>query len=799
MRVLVGLLLCLLTPHLLLGQPAPRHTLSGFVTDSESGERLPGANLYVPSLQTGTVTNDFGFYSLTLPADSIVLRTSYLGYQPRTLVVHLRRDLELNIALTPTAVGLDEVEIVADRGEREVKSTQMSAIDLPVEEVKMLPALLGEVDVIKAIQLLPGVQSGTEGSTGLYVRGGGPDQNLILLDGAPVYTASHVFGFLSVFNADALQQVRLIKGGFPARYGGRLSSVVDLSMKEGNLKHYEADGTVGLVFSSLTAQGPLVKDKASFIVSARRTYIDVLARPFLNRNLEDGQSLTSYFYDANAKVNYIASPRNRLFGSLYLGRDVYGSTFETVDRTRNPVYREQNTGGANWGNVTATLRWNHLFSNQLFANTTLLYSRYNFDVLSRLTQIEETPPERQTSEEITYSSGIEDLGARIDFDFRPAPAHYIRFGGSMTRHRFNPGISTLQLRLADAGGTDTTLTPNTFPFAGTEAFLYAEDDVRLTSHLKANLGLHASAMRVNGTTYTSLQPRLALRYLFRPDWSVKASFGTMQQYLHLLTNTGINLPTDLWLAATDRIRPQRAWQFALGTAYALGDDYLVSVEGYYKSMRGLIEYRPGASFITPNQDWQDKVAVGRGWSYGVEVFLRKKQGHTTGWIGYTLSWTQRRFDALNDGAAFPYRYDRRHDVSIVLTHTLSQRLDLGATWVYGTGQAITLATARFANGHLLDPQTFLDPNALPDLRAYGPRGGYRMASYHRLDLALNWHFGKAFFLEAGESTLSAGTYNLYNRKNPFYLFTATGPDGERQYRQASLFPVLPYVAYRFRF
>lgn len=773
-------------------------TISGFVSDEETGERLMGANLFVPALRSGTVTNDYGFYSLTLPADSVEVRISYLGYYTRAIILDLRRDRTLNIELTPTSVELDEVNVVAERGENEVESTQMSVAELSVEEVKKMPAFLGEVDVIKALQLLPGVQSGTEGSTGLYVRGGGPDQNLILLDGAPVYNASHVFGFLSVFNADALQGVRLIKGGFPARYGGRLSSVVDLSMKEGNLKEYQADGTVGVVFSSLTAQGPIVRDKASFIVSARRTYIDVLARPFLNQQLSEGQSFTSYFYDMNAKLNYAPSQNDRLFLSLYLGRDVYGSTYENVDRARDPVYRERNRGGADWGNLTATFRWNHLFSNKLFANTTLLYSQYSFDVLTRLEQIEESAPPVRQSEEIVYASGIKDLGARIDFDYRPNPAHYIRFGGSVTRHRFNPGVSSLSLRLADEGNIDTTLTPNAFRFAGTEGFLYAEDDVTLTGRLKANVGLHASMMQVEGTNYASVQPRLALRYLVHPDWSVKGSFSTMQQYLHLLTNTGINLPTDLWLSATDDIGPQRAWQAAVGSAYTFGEgDYLASLETYYKDMRGLVEYKPGASYLSPNEDWTEKVEVGRGWSYGFEVFVRKKSGRTTGWVGYTLSWTRRRFAALNDGAVFPYRYDRRHDLSLVLTHALSDRVDLGATWVYGTGQAITLAAARYFDARLLDPRYFDGSQSLPELNAYGERGGYRMAAYHRLDVALNWHFDSVLAFDVGTSTLSIGAYNTYNRQNPFYLFTARATDGTRVYKQASLFPVLPYLSYRF--
>ncbi len=797
--------ICLLTVLSLLvacqatGQDR-KYTISGFITDAETGETLAGANVYVSSLGTGTVTNEYGFYSVTIPSRSILVRISFIGFTAQDVRLTLEKNERLDVELQPQAVGLGEVEIVADRTDGEVESTQMSTIELPIAAVKKLPAFLGEVDVIKAIQLLPGVQSGTEGSTGLYVRGGGPDQNLILLDGATVYNASHVFGFMSIFNADALQSVRLIKGGFPARYGGRLSSVVDLGMSEGNMKEVEADGTIGLVFSSLTAQGPIVRDKASFVVSARRTYIDLLARPFLNRRLHNGQSLVAYFSDANAKISYNASRRDRLFLSAYAGRDVYGSTYVNFDTSQTPVFRERNKGTTDWGNATATLRWNRLLSSKLFVSTTLLFSRYEFDISTALEQTQQSSPPVTQSEEITFSSGIRDLGARIDFDYRPGPEHEIRFGGTITRHAFNPGVSSLRLRLQESGNIDTTLTPNAFHFAGTEGFIYAEDEVTLSKRIKANLGLHASAMWVKGRTYASVQPRMSARYLLNPGWSVKASFGTMHQYLHLLTNTGINLPTDLWLAATDRIRPQRSWQVALGTALSLkSGEYAASLEGYYKDMRGLIEYEPGASFVSPNTDWQDKVVVGRGYSAGVELFLRKKVGRTTGWIGYTLSWSRRRFADLNGGALFPYRYDRRHDLSVVVTRKLRRNLDFGATWVYGTGQAITLASSRYADGRLLDAGYFDGTLALPELRQYGSRGGHRMAPYHRLDIALNWHFEKAFFVSKGESTFSVGAFNVYSRKNPFYLFTAEGKQGERIYKQASLFPILPFISYRFRF
>jgi hypothetical protein len=378
--VVIGAGLVVQPPPAQAQQDTRRATLSGFVVDRETGERLPGANVYVPSRQTGTVTNDYGFFSLTLPAaDSVQLRISYLGYRTRTLTLPLQKDRTIDIELTPVSVELGELEVVGERSLNEVESTQMSSVTLPVAELEKMPALFGEVDVLKAIQLLPGVQSGTEGSTSLYVRGGGPSQNLILLDGVPIYNPSHVFGFLSVFNPDAVKNVRLIKGGFPARYGGRLSSVVDISLEDGNQKEYKADGTLGLVFSSLTAQGPIIDEKASFIVSARRTYIDVLARPFLNRRLDEGERLQSYFYDVNAKLSYAPSPRDRFFLSVYTGRDVYRSTFETVDRSQTPTFRQRNTGGADWGNRTAALRWNHLFSNTLFANVTLLHTGYDFN------------------------------------------------------------------------------------------------------------------------------------------------------------------------------------------------------------------------------------------------------------------------------------------------------------------------------------------------------------------------------------------------------------------------------------
>lgn len=754
--------------------PRTRYTISGFITDEASGERLIGATVYALNHKVGTVTNSYGFYSLTLPADSVYLRFSFIGFASQRLALNLTENIKLDLPLVAETVGLEEVEIVAERVDNAVESTQMSSIALPLAQIKQVPALLGEADVIKALQLLPGVQSGGEGASGLYVRGGGPDQNLILLDGAPVYNAHHVFGFFSVFNTDALQHVQLTKGGFPARYGGRLSSVLDISMKEGNLKRFELDGAVGLIFSKLTAQGPLIKDRMSFIISARRTYIDVLARPFL-RDDPGSEDAIFNFGDLNAKLNYIVSPRSRFYVSFYAGRDAFGNTTtedfgdETVETTHARL---------DWGNRTGTIRWNYLLSDKLFANTTFTYSHYAFDIG---VQIDEQFRGESRSTAITYRSGIEDLSAKIDLDYLPTPNHAIRFGGLAVHHWFTPGVGQFNERLDDVRN-GFRFTPDSTRFSGFEFNGYIEDDWRIHPRLKANLGVHASGMYVEGTFYSSIQPRLAMRFLLRDNWSAKASFGTMQQYLHLLTNAGIGLPTDLWVASTQRIPPQKAWQAAIGVTHLPGNgQWEISVEGYYKRLDNLIEYESGAAFIGRSENWQDKVTLGEGWAYGAEGFIQKKQGRTTGWLGYTLSWTERQFDDLNDGDRFPYRYDRRHDVSLVLTHRLSARWDLGATWVYGTGNAITLATARFRDTNDLTQYQ-------PSVPHYGKRNSFRMRPYHRLDFSLRWHRAR--------HTWMFSVYNAYNRKNPFFYFEGRD-QGRAVYKQVNLFPILPSITWSF--
>ncbi len=777
-------------------QTDPVHTLSGYVEDAASGEKLIGAVLYEPTLQKGATTNRYGFFSLTLSAGSLQVVVFHIGYQSDTLATRLDQDRQLTIALQPTPLEMGAVQVEAERLDPIQEQSQMSVVQVPIRQIKNAPVLMGEVDVLKTLQLLPGVQSGAEGMSGLYVRGGSPDQNLILLDGAPVYNASHLFGFFSVFNANAIKNVQLTKAGFPARYGGRLSSVLEVDMKDGNMKIFEGEGSVGLIASQLTLQGPLHKDRTSFIVSARRTYIDLLIRPFLPSDEKGGY----HFYDLNAKLNHIFSPESRVFLNVYGGDDRFWSDIE--DEYTGVNYREKDAIAANfgWGNITSTLRWNYLFSNQLFGNLTAIYSRYQLSTAVDDRSTITIDGERETDTlRLRYRSGIRDWGLKLDFDYIPNPTHYIRFGGSGTLHTYSPGAAQIKINPADGAPEDTTLAAQITD--ALEYSLYGEDDVQLTERLKANVGLHTSGFLVNDEFYTSLQPRISMRYLLPSDWAVKASYALMRQYIHLLSNSTVGLPTDLWLPATERVRPQLSRQFGLGLARRLQDQYEFSLEGYYKTMTNLIEYREGANFLVgfgESEDWQDKVEIGRGWSYGAELFVQKKRGRTTGWIGYTLSWTKRRFDRLNGGRTFPYRYDRRHDLALVLSRQLTPSTNFSLTWVYGTGNAVTLPVAwyyGYRNRFLGEREIWL-PRDLPyETQIYGDRNSYRMAAFHRLDFGFNLGDKHGFGL---------GMYNAYNRKNPYFIYfdeyyDPNTTDVQHRAKQVSLFPFLPWVNYQFKF
>ena len=775
-----------------------KFTLSGFVSDKNNGENIIGVNIFCKELKQGVVSNTYGFYSLTLPAGNYEISFSYIGYKTQVHNLNLDKDIQKNIAFDITSFSVGEVQVRAKANI--VEKTETSVIEVPIEQIKTIPALLGEVDIIKAIQLLPGVQS-SEGTSGFYVRGGGPDQNLILLDGVPVYNASHLGGIFSVFNADAIKSVRLTKGGFPARFGGRLSSVLQIDMKEGNSKEFKGDASIGIISSKFTFEGPIIKDKTSFIISARRTYLDLIVAPFLQANpLTSSTDLTLYFYDLNAKINHKLSKKDRIYLSAYTGKDKLGIDYS--DSSIDQISNGQNSlnFGLGYGNLTSTLRWNHLFSDKLFSNTTLTYSRYSFNTDYGVNSTYTTNNETEIWDiNFGYISGIEDLGARIDFDFIPNPKHEIKFGTSYTNHNFFPGETTLSVNeiLTDTSqnfSLDTVLNFSGNTIAD-ELYFYVEDNFKISNRLKANLGIHLGYYNTDRSNSIfknniSFQPRASVRYLLNDKWSIKGSYAEMTQNIHLLSNSSIGFPSDIWVPATDSVPSQTSKQWAGNISTELGNgEYELSLEGYYKTMNNLITYKSGYSNLSSTESWENSVESGGiGESYGAELFLQKKKGRTTGWIGYTLSWTNRKFDNINFGEWYPYKFDRRHDFSLVVSHRFNEKWDAGLTWVYGTGNAITFPQAVY----------FGIPNSGNDgvdvIESYGQRNSTRLDAYHRLDLGFN----KTVKKKRLTKILSFGAYNLYSRKNPFFAYL-TYELGNRVAKQVSLFPIIPSISYRIKF
>lgn len=760
-------------------------TLSGYMRDAGSGESLIAATVYIKELGIGANTNTYGFYSISMPPGSYTAIYSYVGYSTVEKTIALDKDVTYNAELTSTS-KLKEVEVLAVRKDENIKSTEMGTISMSVEKIKTLPVIFGEVDILKTMQLMPGVQSAGEGNSGFYVRGGGPDQNLILLDDAVVYNTGHLFGFFSVFNADALKNTTLIKGGMPAQYGGRLSSVVDVSMKEGNMKEYHAEGGIGLIASRLTLEGPIVKDKGSFMLSGRRTYVDLLIKPFTSK--ESAFSGSGYFfYDANLKANYKLGEKDRLYLSGYFGRDKF--TFKSASQSFN--------ADIPWGNSTATLRWNHQFTNQLFLNTTAVYNDYQFAFSGG-----------QNDFNIKLSSGIRDLNAKTDLDYFTNFNHHFKAGIAYTHHRFIPN------QVSGRSDTIEFEPNNAFIKYAHEAGAYIQDEFEPTKWLAVNVGLRYSWFAQTGPytrydysfddkktdstsyapgeivkTYGGLEPRLNLRFTLSPNSSIKASVVRNYQYIHLVSNNGSTLPTDTWVPSTYVVKPQEAWQYSVGYFQNFLDNLLeTSIEVYYKPMKNQIEYRQGYTPSTLRDPELDYV-FGDGEAYGAEFFINKKKGKFTGWIGYTLAWTWKYFDELNNGQRFPAKYDRRHDLSIVASYEHSKKWTFSGVFVFGSGNAITLPTNYYFIGSNL-VQEYSDLNA------------YRIFPYHRLDLSAIYK-PTPKKPRKWESSWAFSIYNVYSRQNPYFLYVdsrGTVNEGiDVKVKQVSIFPILPSITYNFRF
>ena len=769
---------------------AQNFTISGYIIDAKSKETLIGVQIANIKQNVGTNSNGFGFYTLTMKKDSIQLIVRLLGYSPKILNLYLDRNITYPIELHEAGKELGVVEVSAAKQNNKVSNdTRVSRIEIPVEQVKELPALFGEKDVFKVIQLLPGVQKGSEGNSGLYVRGGGPDQNLIILDDANVYNAFHLFGFFSVFNGDALKSIELTKGGFPARYGGRLSSVLDMRLKDGDKQGFHGEGGVGIISSRLTLEGPLKKNKSSFLFSARRTYIDILIQPFLPSDSKGGY----YFYDMNAKLNYTLSDKDRLFLSGYFGKDIFYAKFISSSTSST-------NASISWGNKTSTLRWNHIFGPKVFSNLSAIYSLYNFDVMAT---------DKNGTDQFTLKllSGINDLTIKYDFEIIPNPRHHIRAGLLSTYHVFTPQAVTVKEANFNL--------QNIKKFYATESALYIEDDYELNTKIKMNAGLRVSNYLIGEAAFIKPEPRFNFRYLIKEDLSFKFGYSIMNQYLHLLSNTGAGLPTDLWVPSTERVRPQTSQQVAGGFFKDIEykkEDYAISVEGYYKLSKNVIAYKEGASFIDVLDDpfsspsggqktWENQVTSGNATSYGAELFIQKKEGKFTGWIGYTLSWTNLQFDSLNNGHKFWARYDRRHDLSLVGIYKINPHITVSAVWVYGTGNAITLPVGTQIAIPQQDPylNKFYGRSTLSNytIDQYGGRNEFRMAPYHRLDISLQFHKKLRYW----DQTWEVSVYNLYNRANPYFYYVGESKKDPSKtvLKQVSIFPVLPSVTYSFKF
>ncbi|RYY19945.1 MAG: TonB-dependent receptor [Cytophagaceae bacterium] len=772
--ILVSFLLLLL-PGLSVGQA--RYVLSGTVRGAD-GIILPGATVAVPALSLGTATVADGTYSLSLPAGPQQVVVSFLGYTTQTADVKVTHNQKFNFTLPTSQNELSEVVVQGQQTLKEkLTTTQMGVEHLSIREAKLLPALFGEVDILKTLQLKPGVQSGGEGTSGLFVRGGSSDQNLVLLDNALVYNPNHLFGLFSVFNSDAVQSVDLYKSGFPAQFGGRLSSVVDVKLREGNRQHFTTSGGIGLISSRLAFEGPINKGKGSFLVAGRRTYFDIFTRALnrANAGKEDYSPIPDYyFYDFNAKANYTLGEKDQLFFTGYLGRDIFGFT--------SPNGFNSNFA---WGNTLGALRWQHTFSPRLTMNTAASVTTYKYQLSNGVDQFT-----------FELGSNIVDYTGRTDLSYVPNDRHTIRFGALLTHHNF--GVGRLQRSSQDNSvnfGADVNYT-------GQEGGLYVSDNFKASDRLQLEGGLRLSGFRSTPDVYGGLEPRASARYSLTDKIALKGSYALMYQYVHLVSNSGASLPTDIWYPSRQSVLPERSQQVSTGVSFLLGGGkYLLTDEIYYKWAKNVIDFKDGAQiFANPNLDGE--FLFGRGWAYGNELYLEKKEGKTTGWIGYTLAWTKRSFppqlgtSGINGGRDFYPNYDRRHNLTAVVLHKLSSRIDLTASFVYTSGAPTTLPEGRFAIQDIYQ-------GGIQAVPIYPDRNTYRLISYHRLDLGMVYKLRPSHM--GGDRDLTFSIYNAYNRRNAYFIYfeqtrdKATDKVTGYRARQVSLFPIIPSVTYNFRF
>jgi hypothetical protein len=780
MRHLFLLAVCLLMSATGIFAQQKKHTISGTVKAIKSGEDMVGAIIEVKGTGQGAVTNEYGFYSLTLPEGDYVITISYLGYNKMEKTVQLTSNLKFDLEMEEEAQNL-EVIVTGEKADVNVTDTKMSSQKLTAEDIKKLPALFGEVDVIKNIQSLPGIQIAGEGNTGLYVRGGGPDQNLILMDEAPVFNAAHLLGIFSVFNSDALKSAEIYKGGVPAQYGGRLSSVLDIRTRDGNNKKYAASGGIGLISSRLTLEGPIQKDKSSFIISARRTYADLFLKLSPNPETRNNQL---YFYDINAKLNFKLNEKNRIFVAGYFGRD---------------LFKFQDFFKIGWGNGTGTLRWNHIFNDRLFGNTTLIYSDFKYDQDLNI-----------GVSSFNFTTGLSETTLKQDFSFYPNTSHDVTFGVSGSYRNYNPG------KFSPLNANSIFKEIKVDDYNSIEGALYISDKYKISKRVTVEAGLRYVLFATVGSgtvykydgemtkenisdtvkysalqniqTYGGLEPRVSGRYLLNETSSIKASYNRMNQYIHLVSNALSPLPFNMWLPSNQYFKPAIADQFAAGYFRNFKENtFEASVEGYYKNMENVLDFIDNADLLV-NPQIETQLKAGRSWSYGLEFYLKKNKGKTTGWVSYTLSKTDRQVDGINEGRVYAASYDRRHNLNLVVLHEFSDRYSLSGNFVYGTGRPIGLPAARFEYDGYVGA-------------VYPDRNAVRLQAYHRLDLSFTITPRKNKDRK-WKSSWNFSVYNVYARQNPWTAFTRDKEGGAPGQKELAMiyFPApIPSITYNFNF
>ncbi len=755
----------------------PTVTLSGYVSDATTGERLAGATVFLPAQNKGTACNDFGFFSLGVPPGEVTLVFRFVGFETFTQKLLLKTDTLLTVQLETRNV-VKEVEVKATSKEDFLLSPVMGAHRLNALQVGKIPAVLGEPDLLKAIQLLPGVSFATEGSTGFSVRGGSPDQTLIRLDGVPVYNVNHLWGFMSAFNNDAIKEARLYKGNLPARFGGRLGAVLDVSMKEGNMKKQSGTFSLSPIAGSFTQEGPLVKEKVSYMVSARKTWMDVLLLAGQKLEGKDEQVLTYGFWDINAKTNWLVNSENRIYLSFYTGRDAYSM------EDGGSHYKDYVRFGYSWQNLTSVLRWNHIFSPGLFANFSVYNSRFRQMYLNKF--------DKKGSEMYKGYNNLNDWTAKGDFDWFPASGPTFRFGYELSVQQFSPEIISYR-----SDSTSFKLNKDVF----TRNFItdvYAEGEVNLTKQATGTLGLRAGNLATRGKNYLSLRPRISVRYLFAEQISGKISWSRMKQFLHQLQNTTLGIPTELWVSSTAQIPPGTSDLFSAGVFLNSGG-YQFSTETFYTALRNVIQYREGTLAVKERgESWEKHVVQGSGESYGMELMAEKTTGALTGWIAYTLSKSTRQFDEINGGRTFPYTYERRHQLNINTNWFLGEKQkkdkiikkDFSTTFSYASGKYITLAKQEYQaislplmEGSRYNAEWFSRRSLINSVN------NYQMPDFHHLNLSYRIERQNAGKINSWNFSV----YNVYNRLNPWYYYKKGS-----QMKQITLFPLIPSVSYTYR-